>query len=87
MAITQPRIFLSHSTKDHDFCVHLVNDLRRILGNDDAVWYDAHGGLQAGDAWWSKIERDLDTRTVFIVVLSPDAITSAWVNDEIDIAW
>ena len=87
MAIPQPRIFLSHSTKDHDFCIRLVNDLRRILGNDDAVWYDAHGGLQAGDAWWSKIERELDTRTVFIVVLSPDAISSAWVNDEIDIAW
>ena len=87
MAVPQQRIFLSHSSKDHEFCVRLVNDLRRILGDDDAVWYDAHGGLHGGDAWWHKIEQELNTRTTFIVVLSPDAVASAWVNDEIDIAW
>lgn len=87
MGVPQQRIFLSHSSKDHDFCVRLVDDLRRILGDDDAVWYDARGGLHGGDAWWHKIEQELNTRTTFIVVLSPDAVASAWVNDEIDIAW
>ena len=87
MVVPQQRIFLSHSSKDHEFCVRLVDDLRRILGDDDAVWYDAHGGLHGGDAWWHKIEHELNTRTTFIVVLSPDAVASAWVNDEIDIAW
>jgi TIR domain len=87
MAVLPPRIFLSHSSKDHAFCVRLVDDLRRILGDDDAVWYDARGGLHGGDAWWRKIEQELSARNVFIVVLSPDAVASAWVNDEIDIAW
>jgi len=82
-----PRIFISHSNKDHQFCLHLVEDLQRVLGDEGAVWYDALGGLQGGDAWWRKIEQELSSRDVFIVVLSPGAVTSNWVNDEVDIAW
>lgn len=67
--------------------MRLVDDLRLLLGGEDAVWYDARGGLHGGDAWWSKIERELMARAIFLVVFSPDAVTSAWVNDEIDIAW
>jgi tetratricopeptide (TPR) repeat protein len=81
------RFFISHSTKDHQFCLQLVEDLRSVLGDVDAVWYDASGGLHGGDAWWRKIEQELSTRNVFIVVLSPEAVASSWVNDEIDIAW
>ena len=29
----------------------------------------------------------IQARTIFLVVLSPDALDSTWVNDEIDIAW
>lgn len=81
-----PRIFVSHSTTDHEFCIRLVQDLRQVLGDNDAVWYDA-GGLSRGDVWWHKNVEELRTRKVFIVILSSEAMVSKWVNDEIDIAW
>ena len=43
------RIFVSHSHKDNDFGFKLVQDLRRVLGDETAVWYDARGGLHGGD--------------------------------------
>jgi hypothetical protein len=66
--------------------VRLVDDLRRDFG-EDAVWYDKLGGLNTGDEWWSKIRTELRTRPVFIPVLSPDAMASPWVNDEMNLAW
>ena len=81
------RIFVSHSNKDDDFGTRLVDDLRHVLADEMAVWYDSQGGLHGGDNWWRKIIRELTERNVFIVVLSPDAMDSDWVNDEIDLAW
>jgi len=81
------RIFVSHSHKDNDFGVKLVDDLRRVLGDESAVWYDARGGLHGGDTWWRKIVKEITERNIFIVVLSPDSMESPWVNDEIDLAW
>src|SRR2546421_2507877 len=80
-------IFVSHSHKDNGFGTKLVQDLRILLGSDTAVWYDTSGGLLGGDVWWRKIVEELTARPVFIVVLSPDAVASPWVNDEIDLAW
>src|SRR2546421_6563713 len=85
--MTTSRIFVSHSSKDQDFCIRLVEDLRQTLGDESAVWYDSRGGLFGGDTWWSKIMQELKARQVFIVVLSPDAVASKWVNDEINLAW
>ncbi len=81
------RIFVSHSHQDNDFGLKLVQELQNALGDETAVWYDTAGGLQGGDPWWSKIKQELKACSVFLVVLSPDAIASKWVNDEINIAW
>lgn len=85
------RIFISHSSKDQAFGRKLVQDLRQALGNDDAVWYDSAGssrggGLVPGDSWWSVIKRELAARNFFLVILSPDAVTSPWVEKEINMA-
>ncbi|HET9921700.1 MAG TPA: toll/interleukin-1 receptor domain-containing protein [Ktedonobacteraceae bacterium] len=82
-----PCIFVSHSSKDDEFGTRLVQDLRRSLGSEEAVWYDSQGGLSGGDVWWEVIVRELTARPVFIVVLSPQALNSKWVKDEIRIAW
>src|SRR5579859_3927428 len=84
---TAPRIFVSHSHADNDFGIRLVKRLRSALGDETAVWYDAAGGLGGGEAWWDKIKLELRTRPVFIVILSPEALASKWVQDEINIAW
>lgn len=81
------RLFISHSHLDNDFGVRLAEDLRRALGDEHAVWYDVSGGLHGGDAWWRKIVQEITARPIFLVVLSPDAMESRWVNDEIDLAW
>src|SRR5258708_33488771 len=80
------RIFVSHSGNDNDFGVRLVEGLRQVLRDESAVWYDARGGLNPGDRWFKKIEYELKARNTFILVLSPNAISSEWVRREIDIA-
>lgn len=88
MASERPaRVFISHSHADNDFGVRLAEDLRRALGDEQSVWYDVSGGLHGGDAWWRKIVQEIAARPIFVVVLSPDAMDSRWVNDEIDLAW
>src|SRR5262249_49085085 len=81
------RIFISHSHKDTAFGLRLHRDLCTVLGSQDAVWFDASGGLQGGAAWWPTIVAEISSRDVFLVLLSPDAMESQWVNDEIDLAW
>jgi TIR domain len=80
------RIFVSHSHLDNDFGTKFAQDLRRALNDENAVWYDVLGGLHGGETWWEKIVAELTARDVFIVVLSPDAMNSSWVRQEIDIA-
>lgn len=79
------RIFISHSTKDIDFVRRLSKDLSFILDDEDAVWYDVL--VIGGEAWWSKIVHEITTRKVFLLILSPDAMSSPWVADEIRMAW
>jgi outer membrane protein assembly factor BamB len=83
---TVPRIFVSHSHVDNIFGAKLVEDLQQTLGSEDAVWYDVQGGLSAGDVWWNKIVEEVKARPIFIVVLSPEALNSQWVSDEIAMA-
>jgi pSer/pThr/pTyr-binding forkhead associated (FHA) protein len=81
------RIFISHSSADNEFGIRLAEDLRRVLGDPTAVWFDASGGLHGGDAWWRSIVAEVTARAVFLVIWSSDARDSTWVNDEIDLAW
>jgi tetratricopeptide (TPR) repeat protein len=85
MGTAQHRIFVSHSHIDNEFGTRLAQDLRRVLGDDGAVWYDVLG-LHGGETWWEKIVEELTARDVFILVLSPDAMNSPWVRREIGIA-
>ena len=84
-----PRIFVSHSHEDHAFCVRLIGDLRARFG-EEAVWYDASGGqhgLTCGEAWWDEIVAEITARAYFLVVLSPNAVASRWVPQEMGIAF
>lgn len=83
----QPSMFVSHSHKDNKFGIKLVDDLRQTLGSKETVWYDAAGGLQGGDDWWSKIVHEITTRDIFILILSPQALESPWVLTEFTLAF
>jgi len=73
----QLRVFVSHSHQDNAFC-HAVVSALRDAGAD--VWYDEHnlGSGRLGPT----IERELHDRPIFVVILSPDALRSQWVEDE-----
>lgn len=71
------KIFLSHSHKDNAYCEMLVN-LLTAAGMD--VWFDEEK-LDEGELG-EVIERELQSRDVFVVVLSPDALASRWVEKE-----
>src|SRR5437879_6822469 len=86
MKLPQHRIFVSHSHLDNEFGTRLTQDLRRVLGDESAVFYDVLGGLHGGETWWEKIVEELSARDVFILVLSPTAMNSKWVRLEINVA-
>src|SRR5438067_11393937 len=86
MADAQHRIFISHSHLDNDFGTRLAQDLRRILKEESAIFYDVLGGLHGGEVWWEKIVEELTARDVFLLVLSPDSMNSVWVRREITVA-
>jgi formylglycine-generating enzyme required for sulfatase activity len=76
-----PRVFISHSPADSAFCHALVSDLR-AAGAD--VWYDER------DLEWDELRREMDRelpiRPYFVVVLSPEAVTSNRVGLTVDTA-
>src|SRR5262245_25582342 len=88
-AAAVPRIFISHSSADNAFGQQLAEDLRK-MGYD--TWYDSSpgrdaSGLIGGDPWWERIQMELTGRPIFLVILSPSAMASRWVRDEVSIAW
>lgn len=76
------KVFISHSSKDREFVVRLVNDLKK---NGVAVWYDKHE-IRIGDDIVDKIEEGLQGVDYFCIVLSPSSIESRWVKEELNSA-
>ena len=75
------KIFVSHNRQDGACCHQLVATLeRRWSGAGADVWYEQHY-MEAGRLGHT-IEEQLRDRPVFVVVLSPAALGSRWVEDE-----
>lgn len=76
------QVFLSHSTLDAEFVDRLVADLRKAK----IVVWKAPDSILKGEAWVAAIERGLATSSHFVLVKSPNAVASNWVNFESQIA-
>jgi len=72
------KIFISYSRKDIEFVRKLAGDLE-TSGYD--VWWDVTD-LEGGDDWVSTIPQAISSSQYFIVVLTPNAVTSEWVRKE-----
>lgn len=81
--MTLPTIFISHSSQDSEWCRCFATTLRQ-LGFD--VWYDEHD-IHGGSDWFNTIQTQLVARDCFIVILSPDAWNSPWVQREVELAY
>jgi len=77
------KIFISHSSKDKEFASRLANDLR-AAGVE--VWYD-EDEIKAGDQIFTKIEQGLLTCDFLIIILSPEAVHSKMVRQELSSFW
>jgi formylglycine-generating enzyme required for sulfatase activity len=77
----QLRVFVSHAGEDTAIAEQLARDLR-AEGAD--VWLDATH-LGPGD-FVARISRAMEQRDVLVLVLSPAAVHSQWVPDEMNAA-
>lgn len=72
-------LFISHSTKDVDFVLEHLKAPCTALGIN--AWCSATDMRLAAD-WEQQIRRELAQSDWFVVVLSPDAAKSEWVQAE-----
>jgi tetratricopeptide (TPR) repeat protein len=77
----QPKVFVSHSHKDDDFTQRLVSDLHQAGAE---VWVDV-SGITYGN-FMQRIDEALQQCQWMVVVLTPNAIASPYVRDEVYVA-
>jgi hypothetical protein len=75
-------IFISYSRRDQEFTDTLISGLK---DNGLQVWIDSQA-LQAGDAWRAEISQAIAECDAFLVILSPNCVSSKNVVKELDIA-
>jgi TIR domain len=76
------QVFLSHATRDRKTADRIAEALRR---NGISVWYSrTHFG--GAEQWQQEIGRALRRCDWFLVILSPAAVKSMWVNRELSYA-
>ena len=73
-------IFISYSRKDQEFVTRLASDLNEHVA---FVWFD-RSTIQPGQKWHDEILEGIQECKAFIVVLSPDAMESRYVREEVN---
>ncbi len=76
------QVFVSHAHQDAEFAHRLADDLQR---HGWKVWI-APDSIRPGERWVRAINRGLEESGVFVLVLTPAAVNSQWVQDETDAA-
>jgi len=75
----QYRVFLSYADADREIALRIASELReRGVG----VWFDIWE-LQAGDSIAQAIEKGVSASDYLVVLLSPNSVSSAWVQREL----
>jgi len=79
---TEPgHLFISYSRRDTDYAQQLKTHLRE---NGLPVWIDDQ--IEHGSQWFNQINDAIASCTAFVVIMSPDAEQSEWVQKEILLA-
>ena len=73
-------IFISYSRRDQEFVSRLASDLDAQVAG---VWFD-QSTIQLGQKWHDKIMEGIRDCRAFILVLSPDAMESRYVREEVN---
>ncbi len=75
-------IFVSYSSKDRPFALEFSQELELLGAN---IWIDQNS-IQLGQNWDNAIEDALETADTFLLLISPTAVDSQNVQDEVSIA-
>jgi hypothetical protein len=75
-------IFISYSRRDQEFVTRLASDLDAQVAG---VWFD-QSTIQLGQKWHAEILEGIRDCRAFILVLSPDAMESRYVREEVNTA-
>src|SRR5262245_49080866 len=70
-------VFISYSHEDQEYAHKLAEYLEE---HKFVVWIDKHIGY--GKKWEREIEQAINQCAAFIVVMTPDANESTWVDNE-----
>jgi hypothetical protein len=73
-------IFISYSRRDQEFVTRLASDLDAQVAG---VWFD-QSTIQLGQKWHDEIMEGIRDCKAFILVLSPDAMESRYVREEVN---
>jgi len=73
------KVFISYSHQDKTFVKKLAGNLEN---EGMKVWWD-FDALKGGQDWQKEIERGIKQCEYFLVALTPDAVESDWVTNEI----
>ena len=73
------KVFISHSSQDHEFVLLLANKLRND-GFD--VWLDKWE-FKVGNSIVDKINKGIESSSAFIIVFSENSLESNWVKKEL----
>jgi hypothetical protein len=76
-------IFLSYSRANEEF-MHRLN--RDLIKAGFSVWVDQTGLERGSPGWKAKIQKEIERARCLVVVLSPEAKGSRWVEREISYA-
>ncbi|HLO14807.1 MAG TPA: toll/interleukin-1 receptor domain-containing protein, partial [Anaerolineales bacterium] len=71
-------IFISYSHKDTDYA-HALGESLQGMGFE--VWIDER--LDYGSQWPQELQRQLDSCSAFILLMSPHSYASEWVQSEL----
>lgn len=74
-------LFISYSRRDKDYARHLTDHL---IENGFTVWIDSQ--IEYGDTWFNEIEEAIQACAAFLLLMSPEASKSEWVQKEILLA-
>ena len=73
-------IFISYSRRDQEFVTRLASDLHAQVAG---VWFD-QSTIQTGQKWHDEIMDGIRECKAFILILSPDAVESKYVREEVN---
>ncbi len=76
------QVFISHAHQDAEMARRLAHDLE---AEGYAIWI-APDSIRPGEKWAEAIGRGLDSSGLFLLLMSPEAVASKWVNTETNIA-